>query len=82
MIGWGYEDMDLNQRLVESGCIHIKLNPNNLHHIPHDDKRRVENCLLKNKWESNSLNMYQGSKPFDNIWKEPNVKFEIIKKEL
>ena len=82
MKGWGYEDMDLNQRLVESGCVHIKLNPNNLYHIPHDDSRRVENCLLKNKWESNSLNMYHGSKPFDNIWKEPNVEFELIKKEL
>ena len=82
MKGWGYEDMDLNKRLVKSGCVHIKLNPNNLYHIPHDDNRRVENCLLKNKWESNSLNMYLGSKPFDNIWKEPNVNFEIIKKVL
>lgn len=82
MTGWGYEDMDLNQRLIDSGCEHIKLNQKDMYHIPHNDNRRVENCLIKNKWESNSLNMYKCSKPFDNVWKNPKVEFEITKKGL
>ena len=79
MTGWGYEDMDLNQRLLDSGCTHIKFNPKSLYHIPHDDTRRVENCLSKNKWISNSNNMYIGAKYPIVKWETPNVVFEILK---
>lgn len=72
MDGWGYEDLDLADRMIASGCHHLTFHKDCLFHIPHDDNRRIENCEVKNKWQSNSNNMYLGSKKTKLEWKNYN----------
>lgn len=78
MDGWGYEDLDLADRMISSGCQHITFNKDCLFHIPHSDDRRIENCKVKNKWESNSINMYIGSKKVGIEWKCFDGRYVVI----
>ena len=81
MKGWGYEDLDLADRMIRSGCKHLTFNKDCLFHIQHDDIRRTENCEVKNKWESNSKNMYIGSKEdvLDFVSYNGNFKVEYVR---
>jgi GT2 family glycosyltransferase len=53
---WGYDDVDLKNRLQKIGCTRLVL-PNlshDLFHEPHSDEMRVENFKVKIKnWQSN-----------------------------
>ncbi len=58
--GYGIDDSDLYQRLIQSGLIRGKLNLHLiplLFHVPHNDKVRVENYENKNLVESGEHNL-------------------------
>lgn len=77
MQGWGFEDLDLNQRLIQYGCQHIQTNIEHLFHYDHDDSRRTEFTNQKNKWKSNSDNMFVASQTKVVSWKDPDVNYTI-----
>jgi len=57
--GYGYDDTDLYNRLVEKGFDRVYLNHNQLSifHLPHPDSKRGENYKCKNITSSHSDNV-------------------------
>jgi hypothetical protein len=62
MHGWGFEDLDLYMRFVNAGYSNFNIPVDFYKHIPHDDELRTVNTKYLNKWQSNSENMYIGSR--------------------
>jgi predicted glycosyltransferase involved in capsule biosynthesis len=58
MSGWGYEDMDLYERVKHKNINHIIVPTlsDYIYHIPHDDNLRVANYQIKDKWKGRELN--------------------------
>jgi predicted glycosyltransferase involved in capsule biosynthesis len=58
MCGWGYEDIDLYERIKLQNINHIIVPTlaDYIYHIPHDDSLRVANYQIKDTWQGRELN--------------------------
>jgi hypothetical protein len=58
MIGWGFDDMDLYERIKTNNINHIVVPTlsDYVYHIPHGDHLRVENYSFRDKQESRQEN--------------------------
>ena len=88
--GWGFEDYDLFNRVLENTknerylnglrgfkCIEFFNIKNYIHHIPHDDELRTANYKIKEKSESNSINKNIALK--NKQIRNKDIKFKIQK---
>lgn len=66
--GWGSEDLDIYQRLVNSGIKQVKLIPNLLSNMPHGNE--IRNLYHSNRdiFATNDENHLKAQKEFKGIW--------------
>jgi len=72
---YGYDDDDLYERLMLSGCTRINLNHKTLYHIPHSDAIRLQS-QPKRVFNVHGEAMFNRSLAHDNPWKKSDKRIK------